>query len=138
MVGTRLVGSPLGTRPRLLLLLGRVGGGAAIGAALVLSLPALVALTLLVLGAMADLVSTTAMAVVLVAESPEARATTLTVNQAALSLGVACGGALGGIILAYGDYVAVGLVALAWLLASAWLVWFSQPREAPTLRTAGI
>jgi predicted MFS family arabinose efflux permease len=129
VLGTRLVGTRLGARPRPLLIVSRVVGGVTIGAAFLVPLPALAALGLLVLGATADLVATTASAVLLVAESPESRATTMTVNQAALSLGVACGGALGGLVLALGDYPALGFVALAWLLGAAGLlVWF-RPRD---------
>ena len=129
VLGTRLVGTRLGARPRPLLIFARVAGGLTIGASLLLPLPALASLGLLVLGATADLVATTASAVLLVAEAPESRATTMTVNQAGLSLGVACGGALGGLVLALGDYPALGFVALVWLLGAAgFLVWF-RPRD---------
>jgi predicted MFS family arabinose efflux permease len=128
VAGTRLVATRLGSRPRPLLALARVAGGVLTGAALLLPLPAPAALGLLVLGAMADFMSATATAVLLAAESPDARATTLTVNNAALSLGVACGGALGGLALALADYPAVGLLSLAWMLAAAALVWWSRPR----------
>jgi predicted MFS family arabinose efflux permease len=130
VLGTRLVGTRLGARPRPLLIFARVAGGLTIGAALLLPLAALASLGLLVLGAAADLVATTAAAVLLVAEAPESRATTMTVNQAGLSLGVACGGAIGGLVLALGDYPALGFVALAWLLAAAGLLVWSRPREA--------
>ena len=128
VLGTRMVGTRLGARPRPLLIAARAGGGVTIGAALLLPLPAPVSLGLLVLGAMADLVATTAAAVLLVADAPESRATTMTVNQAALSLGVACGGVLGGLVLANGEYSALGAVALAWLLAAAGLLVWARPR----------
>lgn len=135
VVGTRIVGSPLGARPRPLLVVARVGGGALIGAALILPLPASAALALLVFGALADLVGATATAVLVAAALPDARATALTAANAALSLGFACGGALGGLALALGDYPVVGLISLTGLLAAGALVWWSRPRDAavPTL-----
>jgi predicted MFS family arabinose efflux permease len=88
-----------------------------------------------VLGATADIVGGTSTAVLLAAESPDGRVTTMILNNAALSLGMACGGALGGLALALGDYPIVGLVSLIWLLIAAALVWWSRPRGVPSPAT---
>ena len=61
-------------------------------------------------------------------ESPAGRATTMTANQAAFSLGSATGSALGGLLLALGDYHTIALAGPLPCLAAAALVWRSRPR----------
>ena len=110
------------------MLAARVTSGALVGAALVVPMPAVAAVALLTLGALAHTVGTVGTAVLLVAESPAGRATTMTGNSAGMSFGTACGGALGGLALALADYPAVGLLSLAWMTAGAAPVWLSWPR----------
>ncbi len=129
VLGSKLVGSRLGARPRSLLIATRIGGGLLLGAALILPLPVLVAVGLVTVGSMAHTANTAAAATMLVGASPAGRATTMTVNSAGMSFGTACGGALGGLALALADYPAVGLISLAWLLAAAALVWWSRPHS---------
>jgi predicted MFS family arabinose efflux permease len=69
----------------------------------------------------------------LAAETPAARATTQTLNGSALSLGLALGAALGGLALSLGGYPAIGLCALGFTLAAAWLVAWSRPSEMPAV-----
>lgn len=61
------------------------------------------------------------MSAVLTALSPARRATTLTLNSAAVCIGRALGDALGGLALAFGSYETVGFCSLASLLVAAGL-----------------
>ena len=130
VLGAKSVGTRLGSRPRLLLLASRVAGSALLGAALILPLPALAAVALLALGALVHTANSVAAGSLLAGESPTGRATTLTFNNAAMSLGVAAGGAIGGAALAVGGYRAVGFVSLAWLLAATCLIWWADSRAS--------
>jgi DHA1 family inner membrane transport protein len=62
---------------------------------------------------------------VLTAASPAGRATTLTLRSAAVCVGSALGGALGGAALAVGGYAALGVVSLVILVLSTAVVWWS-------------
>lgn len=64
-------------------------------------------------------------------ESPAGRATTMTANQAAFSLGSATGGVLGGLLLALSGYEAIAFGVPVLCVAAAALVWLSRPRRAP-------
>ena len=125
--GGRLGGVPL--RPLVACL--RVVGALALGAAMLLPLPAGLVISMHALFAGLNGMSLVATTLLLTAESPANRATTLTLNGSANSLGAALGGALGGGLLAIGDYPALGLGALALGLASAALVWWSRARPLP-------
>ena len=65
---------------------------------------------------------------VLNAETPAGRATTMTLNSAAMSLGTALGGMLGGVALALGGYTALGVCAPLFPLVGAGIIWWSRPR----------
>ena len=127
--GGRLGGAPL--RP--LVAGARASCAALLGAAFVLPLPVGLVILLLTLNAGITSVALVATTLLLTAESPAGRATTLTLNGSANSLGIALGGALGGLLLALGDYPALGLGALALGAASAALTWWWR---TPTLPTA--
>jgi predicted MFS family arabinose efflux permease len=60
--------------------------------------------------------------VLLVGRSPAGRAMTLTLNGSAMSLGMALGAGLGGLVLAGAGYLALGVCTLALPLASVALV----------------
>jgi hypothetical protein len=71
-------------------------------------------------------------------ESPVGRATTLTSNNSALSLGQGLGRALGGLALVLGGWAAVGLRSFTLMLAAAGLVWRSRPpHPVPAAQPAG-
>jgi MFS transporter, DHA1 family, inner membrane transport protein len=122
--GGRLGGTPL--RP--MLVGARAIAGILLGSALILPLPPAPVLALMTLNALLMGTSFVANTLLLTAESPAGRATTLTASGSASSLGIALGGALGGALLALGDYPALGLGAFAFATSSAALVWWSRPR----------
>jgi predicted MFS family arabinose efflux permease len=65
----------------------------------------------------------------LMRESPASRATTVTLNTVALSLGMALGSMLGGVMLTVGDFPLLGGCAVVLSGMAAGLVWLT--REAP-------
>ncbi len=69
-------------------------------------------------------------------ESPAGRATTMTANQAAFSLGSAVGGAGGGVLLALSGYTAIAAITPAFCLIAAALVWLCRPRAVPKIAAA--
>ena len=132
MLSIMLMGGRLGAHARPLLLVTRVA--TALALAMAVALPLAVAPSLVLLGlagfmaGAADIATT----LVLTQLSPAGRATTLTLNSAANCIGTALGSAVGGLMLALGSYEAVGLCSLAWLVAAAGLVWWSQVHDAPS------
>lgn len=70
-------------------------------------------------------------AMVLTAETPAGRATTMTLNSSALSLGVALGGAFGGLALVVGGYQALGVCAPICSAAAAAIIWSARTRDLP-------
>lgn len=73
-------------------------------------------------------VTVVAVALLLTRETPAGRATTMTLNGGAPSLGIALGSALGGVALA--GYPAVGFCTLLLCAVSAVLVWWSGRHPA--------
>ena len=73
------------------------------------------------------MVEATAMTL-LIDESPTGRATTMTANQSANSLGTAIGGAAGGLLLATGGYPALGLGIPIFAAGAVLVLWASRPR----------
>jgi len=127
-------GRRLGSQPGRLMILGCLGSGPLIGLSLMLPLPASVAVALMVAGWLMHGLMMVSTVVLLVSQSPAGRATTLTLYASAMNLGIALGAALGGLALARGGYVALGLCTLALPLVSAALVWGCRPglEQAPT------
>lgn len=99
-----------------------------------LALPAVLALN--ALGAAMMGVANVTATLLLARESPAGRATTMTANQAAFSLGSAAGSAVGGLLLARSGYAAIAAVVPAFCLVAALLVWSCRPRPAPAPRPA--
>jgi MFS transporter, DHA1 family, inner membrane transport protein len=88
-------------------------------------------------GLIANGASNVATVVLLTHAAPTARATTLTVNGSAMSLGSALGGALGGLLLATGGYGLVGIGTLVLGISSAVIVaWASRASTASTSTAA--
>jgi MFS transporter, DHA1 family, purine base/nucleoside efflux pump len=133
LLGNWLAGGRLGARSRPMMIAVRLLGGCVVAAALLLPVPLLLAVGLLSLSMLLYTPGVVATALLLAAESPAGRATTLTVNVSALGLGQGLGGALGGLALVVGDWAAVGLCPLALMLAAAGLAWLSgrHENEAP-------
>jgi len=104
LLGTLLAGGRAGRHPRRLLITGRAGGGLLLGAALLLSVPVLIAVAAIAAALLLHAASGLASVNLLSEEAPTGRATSLALNGSALSLGVALGGALGGVGLEFGGY----------------------------------
>lgn len=121
------------SQPGRLFLLGCIGAGPLIGLSLMHPLPAPAAVALMAAGWLMHGMILVSTVVLLVGQSPAGRATTLTLYGAAMNLGVALGAALGGLALARGGYVALGLCTLALPLVSAVFVWSRrlEPEQAP-------
>jgi predicted MFS family arabinose efflux permease len=73
---------------------------------------------------------------VLSAESPAGRATTMTLNNSAITLATALGGIVGGIALALGGYSALGICAPIFPLTGAAIIWWTRPRATTPLPLA--
>jgi DHA1 family inner membrane transport protein len=131
-VGSLVAGRRLGTLP----LRPTVGGLmplAALGftAALVAPVGPTIAIGLAACGTMVLGVVEAAAMMLLIAESPAGRATTMTANQSANSLGSAVGGSVGGLLLAAGGYPALGLGIPIFAAAAVLVLWAARPRPAP-------
>jgi predicted MFS family arabinose efflux permease len=73
---------------------------------------------------------------VLNAESPAGRATTMTLNNSAIALGTALGGVFGGLAISVGGYQALGYCAPIFPILGSAIIWLSRPREVPALALA--
>lgn len=129
LLGQLLAGGRLGRRPRLLVIASRAVAGLLMGASLLLPLPALITVVLLTLGLLANGASNVATVVLLTGVAPTGRATALTVNGSAMSLGAALGGAVGGLLIAVGGYEPLGAGTLVLALASSGLVWLCRNQD---------
>ncbi len=129
--GQLLAGGRLGRRPGALVIGSRIVSGCLMGSSLLLPLPALATVVLSTLGVLANGASNVATVVLLTGVAPTERATTLTLNGSAMSLGAALGGAGGGLMLAVGGYAALGSSSLGLALAAAGVVWWSRNRRVP-------
>ena len=136
MVGTMLTGTRLGAKPRPLMIASRVSAALVFACAMVPPLPGLAVVVLVGLAMVLQGLYGVPNLMVLNAETPVGRATTMTLNSSAMSLGSALGGVVGGIALSLGGYSALGLCAPIFPLVGAGLIWWSRPRAAPPLAVA--
>jgi predicted MFS family arabinose efflux permease len=70
------------------------------------------------------------------AETPVGRATTMTLNSSAVSLATALGGMVGGGVLTLGGYSTLGVCAPIFPFMGAAIIWWSRPRTAAPLALA--
>jgi predicted MFS family arabinose efflux permease len=122
LLGTLLAGGRPGRRPRRLLIGARTGSALLVAPALILPVPVLIAVALLAAALMLHTASGLATVNLLSEEAPTGRATSLTLNSSALSLGAALGSALGGLALEIGGYSMLGVLAAGLGLSAAGLV----------------
>jgi len=122
LIGQTAAGGRLGERPRLLFIVGCVGSGSLIGLSLIVPLAAVAAITLMAAGWLLHGTVMVSTVVLLGERSPAGRALTLTLNGSSMSLGMAFGAGLGGLVLAGAGYSAVGLCTLVLTLIAAILV----------------
>ena len=134
LVGNILATGPLGRQPLRPLLIGmRLAQAPLLAGVLVLpdaGLGTMIGLTLL--AGILHGASTALGMTLVVTESPAGRATTVTLNQSALTLGVAVASGLGGLLLALGSYEALGLSIPITCGAAALLLGGTRPRRVPT------
>jgi predicted MFS family arabinose efflux permease len=129
--GALTAGGRLGALPQRPLVVATSGlMGLALAAALLLPVGPAAAIGLMVLNCLLGSSGGVLGTLLLVGETPGGRATTLTLNQAGMSLGTALGSSLGGLLLALGGYAALGVGVPLLGLASAALVWLSRPENA--------
>jgi len=132
LLGSITMSGPFGRLPPGVPLVGgRIGTGLLMAGIFIVPLPTLASVLMLSLGGWMSAVSTIATTVTLANESPAGRATTMTLNGSAWSVGIAIGASLGGIVLALGGWPALGGLSLAFFLAAAALGWLARlgPRE---------
>jgi predicted MFS family arabinose efflux permease len=129
LLGNVAASGPLGRLPlRTVLATNRLIQVPLLFGILVLNVPVLaIVILLLVVGLLQG--AATALGMTLVSmDSPAGRATTVTLNQPALTLGVALAGAVGGLVLAFASYQVLGMgLTLAGCVA-ALLLWWTRPR----------
>lgn len=136
LAGSWLMSSPIGRLPpRRLLVVNRLGTGLLIAAPFVLPIPTLAAVACFALGYVLGGMGTIATTLALTSDAPAARATTLTLNGAAWSVGIALGAASGGLALALGGYVALGLCAVSTMAMASGLLLLSARTTRPARRT---
>ncbi len=137
LFGQLLAGGRIGRKPRALVIWSRIISGVFMGSALFLPIPALATVVVATIGLIANGASNVATVVLLTHAAPTARATTLTVNGSAMSLGSSLGGALGGLLLATGGYSLLGVGTLVLGIISATIVlWWSRAPKAPARESA--
>jgi predicted MFS family arabinose efflux permease len=130
-IGNLLVGGRVGSLSlRPLVVINRILNGVAVAGLFMLPITALIGVGLLAVQGLTTGIATAAVPILLIRESPAGRATTMTLNIAALSLGTAVGSALGGLLLAVSGFWLIGLFGLLFSCSSAGLVWwYHEPRE---------
>ena len=135
MVGTMISGTRVGARPRLLMIVSRAGAGLLLALAMMLPLPGIAVVAMVALAMVMSGLYGVPNLLVLNAETPAGRATTMTLNSSAISLGTALGGVVGGVALTLGGYSALGICAPIFSLSGAAIIWWSRPRAAAPLAT---
>jgi predicted MFS family arabinose efflux permease len=133
MVGTMLASTRIGAAPRRVMIWSRVVGGLLFACAMVPALPAIAVVALVSLAMVLNGMYGVPSLMVLNAESPAGRGTTMTLNSSAMSLGTALGGAAGGLALSLGGYVALGIGALIFQTAASGIIWLARPRSAASV-----
>jgi predicted MFS family arabinose efflux permease len=112
----------------------QIGGlvltGLAMAAPLLVPLSALAVVALVTAGFTAIAVVNSAGVTVLASETPAGQATTMTASQASNVAGWAIGGSLGGLVLAFGGYGALGWSSLLVSLVAGFVIWVTRPRLA--------
>jgi MFS transporter, DHA1 family, inner membrane transport protein len=136
MVGTMLSATRIGAAPRRLMMLCRSFSALLLACAMIPPLPAIAVVATVSLAMVLHGMYGVPSLMVLNAESPAGRATTMTLNNSAITLGTALGGVVGGITLALGGYVALGFVAPIFPLLGSCIIWLTRPRTTAELAVA--
>jgi predicted MFS family arabinose efflux permease len=96
-------------------------------AGLLAPLSAIAVIAAMTVAATVNAVGAPTVALLLLAESPAGRATTMTINQSAFSLGIALGSAIGGLLLGVGGYAAIALSVPAFFVIASASIWWLRP-----------
>ncbi len=121
--GGRLRGIP----PRTMVAVASVATGVLLGSMLVLA-ASWVVLPLLIAGSFASAAVGVGVTALLAAESPAGAGTTMVLNGSILNLGTAVSTALGGALIAFGGYTALGIGLPLFAFAAAALAWWPGDR----------
>ena len=130
MIGTMISGTRLGARPRSLMIGGRACSAVLLACAMIPPLPGVAVAAIVSLAMVLHGTYGVPNLMVLNAESPAGRATTMTLNNSAITLATALGGVVGGIAIAVGGYPALGVCAPIFPLAAATMIWVTRPRAS--------
>ena len=136
MVGTMISGTRVSAHPRALMIVSRVVAGLLLACAMILPLSGLAVVGVVSVAMVMHGLYGVPNLLVLNAETPAGRATTMTLNNSAISLATALGGVVGGVALTLGGYSALGICAPIFPLVGASIIWWSRPRTAPPLTLA--
>jgi len=120
-----------GLSPRLVVALSSVIGGVLVVPVFLLPIPWIVIPLLLVASAAAAICSVSVVSL-LADESPAGAGTTMVLNGSVLNLGTAGGAVLGGALIAFGGYTALGIGLPLFALVAAFLAWWPGSRHAGT------
>ncbi len=120
-----------GVSPRLVVAVSSVIGGVLVCPMFLFPTPWVVIPLLLVASAAAAICCVSVVAL-LADESPAGAGTTMVLNGSALNLGTAGGAILGGVLIAFGGYAALGIGLPLFALVAAFLAWWPGSRQTET------
>ena len=133
--GSIAAGSHLGgVSPRLVVAASSVIGGVLVAPMFLFPVPWIV-LPLLLVTSLAAAICSVSVVALLADESPAGAGTTMVLNGSVLNLGTAGGAVLGGALIAFGGYVALGIGLPLFALVAAALAWWPGSREVGTTPT---
>jgi predicted MFS family arabinose efflux permease len=130
--GSITAGSRLGGfSPRLVVALSSVIGGVLVAPMFLFPVPWVV-LPLLLITSVAAAICSVSVVALLADESPAGAGTTMVLNGSVLNLGTAGGAILGGALIAFGGYTALGIGLPLFALVAASLAWWPGNRQTGT------
>ena len=130
--GSITAGSLLGgVSPRLVVAVSSVIGGVLVAPMFLFPVPWVV-LPLLLVTSVAAAICSVSVVALLADESPAGAGTTMVLNGSVLNLGTAGGAVLGGALIAFGGYAALGIGLPLFALVAAALAWWPGSRQAGT------
>jgi MFS transporter, DHA1 family, inner membrane transport protein len=117
-----------GVSPRLVVAVSSVIGGVLVAPLFLFPVPRVV-LPLLLVASMAAAICSVSVVALLADESPAGAGTTMVLNGSVLNLGTAGGAVLGGTLIAFGGYPALGIGLPLFALVAAALAWWPGSRQ---------
>ena len=130
--GSITAGSLLGgVSPRLVVAVSSVIGGVLVAPLFLFPVPWVV-LPLLLVASVAAAICSVSVVALLADESPAGAGTTMVLNGSVLNLGTAGGAILGGALIAFGGYPALGIGLPLFALVAAALAWWPGSRQVGT------